>query len=91
MKIIKFYFSLKKQTSRYIYVLSKLIIYIHIPNTKESIIEFAFKYEIKSYVSHETLLSTQKLTLEIYKAQKYAHEIKSWVNKNNVSVQNLCE
>ena len=25
----------------------------------------------------KTLLSTQKLTLEIYKAQKYAHETKS--------------
>ena len=40
-----------------------------------------------NHLSHEILLNTQELTLEIYKAQKCAHETKSWENKYNVSVQ----
>ena len=37
------------------------------------------------------MLSVQKLSLKIYKAQKYTHKIKSRANTNNVSVQESYE
>ena len=42
-------------------------------------------------ISHESLLSTRKLSLKIYKARKCAHKTNICVNKNNVRAQESCE